>query len=99
MWPRPLSRWLHPARRRARKRADPPLKVLLLPEEQLFLRELRVPRRIGPTASLPCDPRDLPIDSLEVVFESLKLVGGGRLWRGQPRLGIDPLQEETQEYY
>src|SRR5438477_6004706 len=60
---------------RARKRPDPSLEVLLLDEELLLLRQLRVPRRLGAAAGLACDPRDLPIHALEVVSEPLKLRG------------------------
>jgi hypothetical protein len=50
-----------------------------------------VPRRIGPATTLACDPRDLPVDALQIVFESLKLAGCGgpaRGWRRRGRLGL-----------
>src|SRR5213076_3460807 len=68
---------------RSRECSDLPFEVLLLPEELLLLWQLRVPRRIGTAASLACDLRDLSIDSLQVVFESLQLARSG--WRRSRR--------------
>jgi len=68
---------------RSRECSDLPFEVLLLPEELLLLWQLRVPRRIGTAASLACDLRDLSIDSLQVVFESLQLARSA--WRRSRR--------------
>src|SRR5207248_6457058 len=72
---------------RSRECSDLPFEVLPLPEELLLLWQLRVPRRIGTAASLACDLRDLSIDSLQVVFESLQLARSG--WRRSRRWRID----------
>src|SRR5438093_12854887 len=72
---------------RSRECSDLPFEVLLLPEELLLLWQLRVPRRIGTAASLACDLRDLSIDSLQVVFESLQLARSG--WRRSRRWRFD----------
>jgi len=60
---------------------------LLLREKLLLLRQLRVSRRVRAAAGLACDPRDLPIDLLKVIFEPLQVAGrdrsGDRRCRGQ----------------